>query len=365
MAATTATMSTTSGASRRLQRAVLLLVLPVVVIAAALALTGNARAGESESPSPGSPAGAPPADTSSTTSQSANAGAAAEQQQPGNVVISIRINSPGNGGAIDQSNTAVGQADASNTAGTSQGAADPGSSLGSATEQAAAALASALQQQPRNIVISIRINSPGDDGPVNQANTAVADAGSANASNTTQGANGGSAGDLGADATQQSAGSADSPASPAARVALAAHPRARPKLNTERRPAPAAASAPAAAAPAPVSHTSEGATTVHAPAAARPVDQIKAAPRTQAARASRGHRVLSGAARATASVPQDAARMLGNLGSPNTAALQSERAQTLTGAVVYTLFAVMLGLALFLTWRYLPATTGLRGWLRL
>jgi len=348
MAATTATMSTTSGASRWLQRAVLLLVLPVVVIAAALALTGNARAGESESPSPGSPAGAPPADTSSTTSQSANAGAAAEQQQPGNVVISIRINSPGNGGAIDQSNTAVGQADASNTAGTSQGAADPGSSLGSATEQAAAALASALQQQPRNIVISIRINSPGDDGPVNQANTAVADAGSANASNTTQGANGGSAGDLGA-----------------ARVALAAHPRVRPKLNTERRPAPAAASAPAAAAPAPVSHTSEGATTVHAPAAARPVDQIKAAPRTQAARASRGHRVLSGAARATASVPQDAARMLGNLGSPNTAALQSERAQTLTGAVVYTLFAVMLGLALFLTWRYLPATTGLRGWLRL
>jgi len=348
MAATTATMSTTSGASRRLQRAVLLLVLPVVVIAAALALTGNARAGESESPSPGSPAGAPPADTSSTTSQSANAGAAAEQQQPGNVVISIRINSPGNGGAIDQSNTAVGQADASNTAGTSQGAADPGSSLGSATEQAAAALASALQQQPRNIVISIRINSPGDDGPVNQANTAVADAGSANASNTTQGANGGSAGDLGA-----------------ARVALAAHPRVRPKLNTERRPAPAAASAPAAAAPAPVSHTSEGATTVHAPAAARPVDQIKAAPRTQAARASRGHRVLSGAARATARVPQDAARMLGNLGSPNTAALQSERAQTLTGAVVYTLFAVMLGLALFLTWRYLPATTGLRGWLRL
>lgn len=348
MAATTATMSTTSGASRWLQRAVLLLVLPVVVIAAALALTGNARAGESESPSPGSPAGAPPADTSSTTSQSANAGAAAEQQQPGNVVISIRINSPGNGGAIDQSNTAVGQADASNTAGTSQGAADPGSSLGSATEQAAAALASALQQQPRNIVISIRINSPGDDGPVNQANTAVADAGSANASNTTQGANGGSAGDLGA-----------------ARVALAAHPRVRPKLNTERRPAPAAASAPAAAAPAPVSHTSEGATTVHAPAAARPVDQIKAAPRTQAARASRGHRVLSGAARATARVPQDAARMLGNLGSPNTAALQSERAQTLTGAVVYTLFAVMLGLALFLTWRYLPATTGLRGWLRL
>jgi len=348
MAATTATMSTTSGASRRLQRAVLLLVLPVVVIAAALALTGNARAGESESPSPGSPAGAPPADTSSTTSQSANAGAAAEQQQPGNVVISIRINSPGNGGAIDQSNTAVGQADASNTAGTSQGAADPGSSLGSATEQAAAALASALQQQPRNIVISIRINSPGDDGPVNQANTAVADAGSANASNTTQGANGGSAGDLGA-----------------ARVALAAHPRVRPKLNTERRPAPAAASAPAAAAPAPVSHTSEGATTVHAPAAARPVDQIKAAPQTQAARASRGHRVLSGAARATASVPQDAARMLGNLGSPNTAALQSERAQNLTGAVVYTLFAVMLGLALFLTWRYLPATTGLRGWLRL
>jgi len=348
MAATTATMSTTSGASRWLQRAVLLLVLPVVVIAAALALTGNARAGESESPSPGSPAGAPPADTSSTTSQSANAGAAAEQQHPGNVVISIRINSPGNGGAIDQSNTAVGQADASNTAGTSQGAADPGSSLGSATEQAAAALASALQQQPRNIVISIRINSPGDDGPVNQANTAVADAGSANASNTTQGANDGSAGDLGA-----------------ARVALAAHPRVRPKLNTERRPAPAAASAPAAAAPAPVSHTSEGATTVQAPAAARPVDQIKAAPRTQAARASRGHRVLSGAARATASVPQDAARMLGNLGSPNTAALQSERAQNLTGAVVYTLFAVMLGLALFLTWRYLPATTGLRGWLRL
>src|SRR3954463_7011313 len=36
------------------------------------------------------------------------------------------------------------------------------------TGQAANAAAEATQQQPRNLVISIRINSPGNDGPISQ-----------------------------------------------------------------------------------------------------------------------------------------------------------------------------------------------------
>jgi hypothetical protein len=305
------------------------------------------------------------------------------QQQPGNVVISIRIDSPGDGGAIDQSNTAVGQADAANTAATSQGAGGAESSLSSATQQAAAALASALQQQPRNVVISIRINSPGNDGPINQANTAVANAGSANTSNTAQGAAGGAAaGDdaaldgaapdtadtSGASATQPAASNTDPPASAAARAApAAADTRARPRPDTERRrePASATASATTPTAPASVSHTSEAATAVQAPAA-RPVVQSSVAPRTHhATRASFGQRVYSGAARAAASVPQDAARVLGNFDSASTAGLQGEHGQDVSSAVVFTLFAVMLAAALFLGRSHLPATPRLRGWLRL
>ena len=42
------------------------------------------------------------------------------------------------------------------------------------TGQAAGATAAATQQQPGNLVISIRINSPGNDGPIEQTNTAAA-----------------------------------------------------------------------------------------------------------------------------------------------------------------------------------------------
>src|SRR4249920_916561 len=56
------------------------------------------------------------------------------------------------------------------------------------TQQAANAAASAVQQQPQNIVISIRINSPGNDGPITQINAGVAAAGSSNSANTGQSA---------------------------------------------------------------------------------------------------------------------------------------------------------------------------------
>src|SRR4051812_27598522 len=60
------------------------------------------------------------------------------------------------------------------------------SSLEAATQQAATAIANATQNNVQNIVIIIRINSPGDD-VISQDNTANAGAGATNTSTTQQG----------------------------------------------------------------------------------------------------------------------------------------------------------------------------------
>jgi hypothetical protein len=57
---------------------------------------------------------------SSSTSQGALAASSATQVQPSNENISVRVLSPGNDGAVSQSNTASSTADASNTAATTQ-----------------------------------------------------------------------------------------------------------------------------------------------------------------------------------------------------------------------------------------------------
>ena len=51
-------------------------------------------------------------------------------------------------------------------------------------EQTAAAVAQAVQQQPVNVAIPVRILSPGDDGPVTQANVVTADAQAVNVAQT-------------------------------------------------------------------------------------------------------------------------------------------------------------------------------------
>jgi hypothetical protein len=128
-----------------------------------------------------------------STAQAASAAAAATQQQPRNLVISVRINSPGNDGPISQTNVAGSAAGASNDSSTGQGAASGGqqaSQQEAATDQGATATATATQEQPQNIVIVIRINSPGDNGPIEQTNTAVAVSNAGNVSLTRQAVSG-------------------------------------------------------------------------------------------------------------------------------------------------------------------------------
>jgi hypothetical protein len=133
-----------------------------------------------------------PAATGQTasTDQGASSTAQATQQFPRNTVVSIRINSPGNDGPISQTNVAGSGAGASNDSSTAQGAAygaQQGAEQQATTDQGATATATATQEQPQNIVILIRINSPGDNGSIEQTNTTVAVSNSGNVSVTTQG----------------------------------------------------------------------------------------------------------------------------------------------------------------------------------
>jgi hypothetical protein len=220
-------VATTTAASitpRLLRHAAYLLVIPAVALSA-LALAGNARADGSLPPF--DPSAAAPLGTSATTDQSALAGVRATQEQPSNVVNSSRVDSPGDDGAITQSNAAQAQAAAANGAATTQGGGgDQGSQLDAATQQAASAVAAAIQQGAQNIVIQIRINSPGDNGPINQSNVANAGAGAVNASETSQGGGTGAAAPTGAepsspDSASPDAPSAVTPAAPAAAPAEA------------------------------------------------------------------------------------------------------------------------------------------------
>src|ERR1700751_3926632 len=56
------------------------------------------------------------------------------------------------------------------------------------TAQQAAALSSAQQVNPQNVNVSIRINSPGDNGDVTQTNSVGSQANAGNLASTTQNA---------------------------------------------------------------------------------------------------------------------------------------------------------------------------------
>src|SRR4051812_40443277 len=149
-------------------------------IAAALAtayflvVIGNARAAD---PVPGQQA---------STDQAAAAIGSMTQEQPQNLVVTIRLDSPGSNGPIVQTNTGSASAGASNGATTDQ-AGLQGGDQSAATGQDAGAGATATQSGPQNIVIVIRVNSPGANGPIVQGNDAAANAAAANASATQQG----------------------------------------------------------------------------------------------------------------------------------------------------------------------------------
>jgi hypothetical protein len=123
-----------------------------------------------------------------TTDQTAQAASSATQIAPSNSNISVRVLSPGNDGAVSQSNEASSTADATNSAPTTQSSSQTGTGSGvqsstqsADTSQESLALSSAKQVHPENSNVSVRVLSPGNGGSVSQSNEAES---SANAQNT-------------------------------------------------------------------------------------------------------------------------------------------------------------------------------------
>jgi hypothetical protein len=130
-----------------------------------------------------------------STEQNAVAASSATQVKPSNSNISVRILSPGNDGAVSQSNEADSNANATNNATTTQGSNQNQSGSGSGvqsstqsaeTEQKAIGLSSATQIKPENDNLSVRILSPGDGGSVSQENEATSNATATNSAPVTQ-----------------------------------------------------------------------------------------------------------------------------------------------------------------------------------
>ena len=127
-------------------------------------------------------------------SQTAGALAATVQEKPSNENVTVRVLSPGDDGPVTQSNTASSDATAANVNGTKQ-TAEQGQAQGAGSqtigqaagnEQEAGALAATVQEKPSNTNVSVRVLSPGSNGPVTQSNTASSDATAANVNGTKQ-----------------------------------------------------------------------------------------------------------------------------------------------------------------------------------
>ena len=186
----------------------------VVVAVSLIATTGPALAGgvgaDRTLAAPVEPTVAPAASADQTNAQRASeeqaaaARAEAVDPQPTNVFISVRINSPGDNGPVAQTSTTTVAGAAENAAATNQDARqessvarpvdleDSASRAGqfngqdAGTEQAAAADATATEPSPMNVVVSVRVNSPGADAPVTQGSAVVVGAAAKNAAATAQ-----------------------------------------------------------------------------------------------------------------------------------------------------------------------------------
>jgi hypothetical protein len=130
---------------------------------------------------------------SAGTSQQAVAGSSATQTDPSNTNIAIRVLSPGNDGAVTQSNTAASTATAGNASTTGQSSSQTAGGSGiqtsqqsAGTDQLAIALSAANQVDPSNVNVPIRVLSPGSDGNVTQSNTAASTGTAGNTSTTGQ-----------------------------------------------------------------------------------------------------------------------------------------------------------------------------------
>ena len=108
--------------------------------------------------------------------QGATAVAGASATDPQNTIVVVRVDAPGDNATFDQSNTATAGATAANAA--------PGATP---VQQSAGATASATLERPSNVAVELRIESDGNSAGGSQRNEAsaeasAADAGAANAS---------------------------------------------------------------------------------------------------------------------------------------------------------------------------------------
>jgi trimeric autotransporter adhesin len=135
--------------------------------------------------------------------QSASSSATSTQVAPSNSNVSVRIGSPGDGGAVTQTNTSSAASAAGNANTALQQAAQAAAGAGvqmadqsAANQQSADSAATSTQVHPQNQNISVRIMSPGDDGDVTQTNSssATSAAGNDNATKQSAGQAGGGSG---------------------------------------------------------------------------------------------------------------------------------------------------------------------------
>ncbi|HUL97857.1 MAG TPA: hypothetical protein VLU24_00155, partial [Mycobacterium sp.] len=103
-----------------------------------------------------------------------------------NLVVIVRVNSPGNNGAITQNNVAAAPSVAANNAATTQGGGGGGGGKAASTGQQATATATATQDAAGNYVVTVRIDSPGSNGAVTQTNGVVGASTGTNTSKTAQ-----------------------------------------------------------------------------------------------------------------------------------------------------------------------------------
>jgi hypothetical protein len=274
------------------------------------------------------------------TGQTAGADTSVTQQQPTNIAISIRIDSPGDDGPINQTNVVIGGATGANNTSTTQNGGNGGQDA--STGQQAGATTNVSQDAAGNLVVVIRINSPGRNGPVSQTNAAIGNSNASNTSATSQGVPTG--------ATAPSMPSADPAWSRYSRRAPVQHP-------VHRHPARKAATAPTPREPGPVATASAASTPVasaptsHASnaAAARSAHHPKHALRAPTAtrRASSGNNVK--AASPLGAALADAGHLLGSV-APAAPIGGPQQSADVSHSVLLSLLAALSLAAAFAAW---------------
>jgi hypothetical protein len=269
--------------------------------------------------------------------QSAGAATSVSQQQPTNIVVSIRIDSPGDDGPISQTNVAVGAANGTNDASSSQEGASGGAGQDASTGQQAAAGTTVTQDGAGNYVVTVRINSPGNNGPVSQTNAAAGSSNAQNSSNTSQG------------------GQSEAPAQSVAPV-KARRGSSRPHHRSVAAKAPAPASP---VAPAPAWHSADT-TTAGAVRAHHPRHVLSGSATAKRGRMAtlRGSREHGSREQASASplgkAISDAGNFLGTI-APRAPIGAPRRAADVSSSALTSLLAALVVAAVFVAWSVRPA----------